>query len=74
MQEDLIEVVKLIYQKNALGLKPSFTDIGVLLKLSKPTVRKKIRRLMIEGLVNCRLKGRQRIVELTDKGRFTLLE
>jgi Mn-dependent DtxR family transcriptional regulator len=59
----------MIYEKNSSGSKPSFSEIGDELKLSKPTFRKRVRRLINGGYVVEITKGNKKVLELTQKGR-----
>jgi PAS domain S-box-containing protein len=66
---DLLEVLRVVYQQNSMGARPSFSDIERELDLSKPTVRKRIRQLVSGGYARTNIKGRNKIVSLTEKGR-----
>jgi PAS domain S-box-containing protein len=66
---DMFNILKYIYQQNILGTHPSFTDIGQELGMSKPTVRKKIRALVSRGFVLENARGRNKLVELTARGK-----
>ena len=66
----MFEIVELIFDKNNAGIKPSYTDIGSELGISKPTSRKRIRRLISAGYVVEIEKGNKKVLELTQKGRF----
>jgi PAS domain S-box-containing protein len=67
--EELFEIAQIIYEKNSSGLKPSYSEIGDELKLSKPTFRKRVRRLINGGYVVEIIKGNKKVLELTQKGR-----
>jgi PAS domain S-box-containing protein len=64
----LLDVLKFVYRQNTTGIKPSLTDIGGELGLSKPTVRKRIRLLVSYGYLMEVVKGRCKVIELTDRG------
>lgn len=68
LNEDLLEVLTFIYNQNNKGIKPIYKDIGKGLGLSRPTVEKRIRALNSRGYVMDEVKGRTKIVELTEKG------
>jgi PAS domain S-box-containing protein len=74
MPEHLLEVLRFIYRQNYVGVKPSYTDVGAELEISKPTVRKRIRLLISAGYVSEVKKGRDKIVELTEGGRRFFLK
>jgi Mn-dependent DtxR family transcriptional regulator len=67
--EELFEIAKLIYERNSAGIKPSFSEIGAELSLSKPTFRKRVRNLISSGYVVEVSKGNRKVLELTQKGR-----
>ncbi|MDO9536760.1 MAG: PAS domain S-box protein, partial [Thermoplasmata archaeon] len=67
--EELFEIAQLIYEKNSSGIKPSYSEIGEELKLSKPTFRKRVRRLINAGYAVEVTKGNKKVLELTQKGR-----
>jgi uncharacterized membrane protein len=69
LQEDLSEILRYVYQRNITGLKPSYSEICRELSISKPTVRKRVRYLVRAGYVLQDVKGRSKVVVLTEKGR-----
>ncbi len=68
LNEDLLEVLNFIYTQNNKGIKPIYKDIGKGLGLSRPTVEKRVRALNSKGYIMNEVKGRTKIVELTEKG------
>jgi DNA-binding MarR family transcriptional regulator len=68
ISEDLLEVLTFIKEQNTFGVKPSYTLIGKDLKISKPTTRKRVRQLVSRGYISESIKGRSKVVELTEKG------
>ena len=62
-------ILKFIYRQNTLGVKPSYSAVGKELAISKPTVRKRIGDLIATGYVREDIKGRNKAVELTERGR-----
>jgi hypothetical protein len=67
--EDLMEIAQMIYDRNSSGIKPSFSELGEELKMSKPTFRKRVRRLIAGGYAVEVNKGNRKVLELTQKGR-----
>lgn len=67
--EDVMEIAQLIYDRNSAGIKPSYSELGEELKMSKPTFRKRVRRLISAGYVAEVTKGNKKVLELTQKGR-----
>ena len=73
LPEDLLELVRFVYKQNRLGLKPSNTELGNELGISQPTVRKRVNQLVMAGHLVQREKGRNKVVELSERG-WQLLE
>ena len=73
LPEDLLELVRFVYKQNRLGLKPSNTELGNELGISQPTVRKRVNQLVRAGHLVQRDKGRNKVVELSERG-WQLLE
>ncbi|MEE9593834.1 MAG: PAS domain S-box protein [Candidatus Hydrothermarchaeales archaeon] len=67
--KDLHEVLRFVYNRNLVGVKPTYTDVRLKMGVSKPTVRKKIRQLSSIGYILETKKGMYKVVELTDKGK-----
>lgn len=67
--EELFEIAQVIYDRNSTGVKPSFSEVGEELKMSKPTCRKRVRRLIAAGYAIEVTKGNRKVLELTQKGR-----
>jgi len=67
--EEQFEIIEKIYEKNSSGIKPSFSEIGSELGVSKPTFRKRVRSLISNGYVVELTKGNKKVLELTQKGR-----
>jgi DNA-binding MarR family transcriptional regulator len=69
LAEEQFKILRYIYGNNIVGVKPSYTDIGSELGISKPTVRKRIRILLNGGYVMEFSKGRNKFLELTQAGK-----
>ncbi len=74
LPEDLLEVLRYVYRQNTIGIKPSYTEAGLELGISKPTARKRIRNLVSAGYAMEAVKGRSKVLELTWKGRSVFAE
>lgn len=74
LPEDLLEVLRYVYQQNNRGVKPIYTDICNDLGISKPTVMSRVRQLSSKGYVTSNVKGRSKVVELTEKGWSIFLD
>ncbi|MFX0207440.1 MAG: HTH domain-containing protein, partial [Candidatus Hodarchaeota archaeon] len=73
LSEENLEVMRFIYQQNNLGIKPSYSDIGKKLEISRPTARKRIKRLVATGYLIDSKKGNSKVLELTEKGKLLFL-
>jgi PAS domain S-box-containing protein len=74
LPEDLLETLRFIFRQNRIGVKPSYTDVRKELRVSKPTVRKRIKQLVFAGYLIEVSKGRFKVLELTEKSRSLLFE
>lgn len=74
LAEHLLDILKYIYGQNIHGTKPTYTDIGRELTLCKPTIRKRIRSLISDGYIVENLKGRSKVVEITEHGKNFFLK
>lgn len=69
LPKELLKILRYIYEENKSGIKPSYNNIGQKLNISKPTVRKRIKELIIIGYIKEMEKGRNKVIDLTDMGR-----
>ena len=69
ISDDLFNILKFVYRQNTHGIKPSYSSLGKELKISKPTVRKRIGDLLATGYLREETKGRNKAVELTERSR-----
>ncbi len=68
--EDLFEVLMFIYQKNVSGDKLIVSDIVHELQISRPTARKRIQNLITEGYITTTVRGRSKVLQITQKGKM----
>jgi PAS domain S-box-containing protein len=68
LAEELMDVIHVIYQQNTLGIKPSYSDVGQLIQISRPTTRKRIKNLMTTGYISEFTLGKRKLLEVTTKG------
>ncbi len=73
LPEELVNVLRIVYELSIKGMKPSYTRIGREMGASKPTMRRRIRTLINYGYLEESKKGRTKIVDLTEKGRLFFL-
>jgi PAS domain S-box-containing protein len=73
LSDDLLEILQFVYKWNSQGLKPSYTDLEHELDISKPTARKRIRRLIFGGYITEIVKGRRKVLEITEFGNTVLV-
>ncbi len=74
LSEELLDLLKYVYRQNALGVKPSHTDVCKNLGISKPTAQKRINLLNSAGLIMEFTHGRRKNVEVMERGRSLLLK
>jgi len=74
LPESLRDILKFIHRENNIGTKPSYTDIGREFGLSQPTVRNRMRFLISNLYLSETLKGKKKIVELTERGKGVFLK
>jgi len=72
--DELLNILKFVFQQNKRGISPSFSDIERELNITKPTVRKRVSKLSKYDYLITIIKGRSKLVELTDKGRNLFLK
>ena len=70
--EELRKILSYIYQQNSTGIKPSYSEVGRSLQISRPTARKRIKRLVITGYIVEQIIGKSKILEISSKGRSLL--
>jgi PAS domain S-box-containing protein len=64
-----LEIIKYVYQQSIGGRRPTLTDAGRALGISKPTVRRHVRDVVRMGYVALIHRGRTKVLEPTEKGR-----
>lgn len=69
LPENMLEILTFIYNKNLIGIRPTFSDIGREINITRPTIGKRMNYLTSSNYITVSIKGRNKIVELTDKGR-----
>lgn len=70
----MFDILRFVYRCNKLGIHPTYTEIGDELGISKPTVRKRIRSLVSHDYLIESVKGRVKMVEVTEKTRKLFLD
>jgi PAS domain S-box-containing protein len=73
ISDKLLDVIKFIDSMNRELTRPTYSQIGAELEMSKPTVRARIKQLVELGIVAEKSHGRMKMVELTDKGKQYLV-
>ena len=68
VSEEFLEILRLIFQQNNLGKKPSYSEVGEQLRVSRPTLRKRIKQLLATGYLVERKIGKTKSLELSRKG------
>ncbi len=67
--EDAFEVLRYVYMKNRVGVRPSIKDIMKEFNVTRNTAKKRISYLDNKGLIRIIKNGRLRVMEVTDSGR-----
>ena len=70
----LFEVLKYLHSQNNMGVKPSHTKVSKALRISKPTVGKRMRRLVELGYIIESNVGKSKVLELTIDGKRLFME
>lgn len=73
LSEDLLEILRYVYTKNKSGIKPAFSDIGIEFSITRPTIKKRIDKLIETNYLNISINGRNKVIELTQKGKDLFL-
>ncbi|HRS25294.1 MAG TPA: PAS domain S-box protein [Methanofastidiosum sp.] len=69
LPDALLEILKFVYKKNINGIKPTLSDIGKDINITRPTIGKRINHLVKSNYLTVSVKGRNKVVELTNKGK-----
>jgi PAS domain S-box-containing protein len=69
-----LDVLRFVYQQSIMGGRPTLTEVGNALGLSKPTARKRVRDMARTGYIALAARGRTKVLELTEKGRGEFLK
>ncbi len=70
LDEDIYEILKYVYKEEKEGRKPAYRDVGLECGITKQTTRKRIEILKGGGYLIDKKKGRYKILELTEKGKY----
>jgi PAS domain S-box-containing protein len=69
ISEELLEILRLVFQQNNLGNKPTYSFIGDELRISRPTARKRLKQLVATGYLIEHTKGKSKVLEISTQGR-----
>ena len=72
LNNKMIEIIKYILNQNKLGINPTYSSLGKDLVITRPTVRKNVRYLESNRYIIVRRKGRNKRLEVTEKGKKLL--
>ena len=70
ISEEYLSILRFIFQQNNSGVKPSYSDIGNELQISRPTARKRIKHLNSVGYLSEHRIGKTKRIELSSKGEL----
>ncbi|MHA1944771.1 MAG: PAS domain S-box protein [Candidatus Hodarchaeales archaeon] len=68
VSEEFLEILRYIFQQNNIGTNPSYSEVGEQLRVSRPTLRKRIKQLLATGYLVERKIGKTKSLELSSKG------
>ncbi|UCE74281.1 MAG: PAS domain S-box protein [Methanomassiliicoccales archaeon] len=72
LSADLMDLLEFVNRYNRVGESPSYKQVGDEFRISRTTVRKRIRELVDKGLLKERKSGRFKYLVLTEKGKDSL--
>ncbi len=73
LSNDHLRILKFIYNENKAGRKPSYTEVEKAAGITKPTVRKRVRKLVNSGYLIQSNTGRAKSLELAERSRKLLI-
>jgi DNA-binding MarR family transcriptional regulator len=68
----MIQILRYILGQNKLGINPTYSGMGKDLTITRPTVRKDVRYLESNKYIIVHRKGRNKKLEVTEKGKKLL--
>ena len=68
ISDKYLNILKFIFKQNMIGMNPTLTEIKEELGISKPTVIKRVRELELAKYLVQKVKGRSKLVRITEKG------
>ncbi|MHA1541956.1 MAG: hypothetical protein ACTSQH_03180, partial [Candidatus Hodarchaeales archaeon] len=68
VSEEFLEILRYIFQQNNIGNNPSYYEVGEELRVSRPTLRKRIKQLLATGYLVERKIGKTKSLELSSRG------
>ena len=68
ISDKYLNILKFVFKQNMIGIYPTLTDIKEELGISKPTVIKRVRELELAKYLAQSIKGRSKLIKLTEKG------
>jgi PAS domain S-box-containing protein len=73
LREDLLELLTYVAKRNEVGAKPHHKEIQKRFNITRTTVRERLNLLNEKGLIIENRRGRTRVIEITEKGRKSLI-
>ncbi|KYC44459.1 MAG: PAS fold protein [Candidatus Methanofastidiosum methylothiophilum] len=65
-------ILKFVKDKNNVGYKPMLTDVGRTLRITRPTIKSNLAKLISKKYLVIHIEGRKKRLEITKKGREIL--
>ncbi len=69
LSNESLEILRLVFSQNNSGYQPSQTELCIKLNLSRPTARKRIKKLVSTGFLTETRRGNRKDLELSERGR-----
>ena len=73
LTKNMQNIIDYIHKQNTMGIYPRYKDIEIEMKISKPTLRSKIKWLVKNNYIIVHKEGRSKNIEITDKSRSMYL-
>ena len=70
LTNESLEILRVVFTYNNSGYQPSQTELCIKLNLSRPTARKRVKKLVSTGFLTETRRGNRKALELSERGRL----